>query len=224
MTAFALILFFNVFAATEANAQGILNQILNKMDEHNKALKSLRANVTMVKFNDQLKETDTTEGRAIYVPAKGRDALIRIDWTKPVQESLAVVNKEYIIYRPRLNQAVVGKVDAKASQGKGANNALAFINMSKEQLKANYTVRYLGQENVGSTPTWHLELTPKNATSYKLAELWVDGNGMPIQAKVVENNNDWTTVRLYDLQKNVSVNPKVDIPITPPKGTKIIKG
>ena len=64
-------------------------------------------------------------------------------------------------------------------------------------------------------PTWHLELTPKAPQSYKSADLWVDGNGMPIQARIMEKNNDTTTVYLSNLQKNVTINAsgfKVEMP------------
>jgi outer membrane lipoprotein-sorting protein len=177
----------------------------------------------MAKYNAQLQETDTTEGTTMYLPVKGRDALVRIDWTRPLQETLSVVNGTYVIYRPRLQQYIKGST--KEAKGKGtASGALAFMSMSKEQLKANYNVQYLGQENVSTgAPTWHLKLTPKTASKYQYAEIWVDGNGMPVQAKVVENNNDSTTVLLSNLQKNVRIDVqkfKVNIP----KGTTEVKG
>jgi outer membrane lipoprotein-sorting protein len=50
----------------------------------------------------------------------------------------------------------------------------------------------------------------------------VDGNGMPIQAKVTENNNDTTTVLLTKLQKNVTVNGK-DFEVSLPKDVKVVK-
>ncbi len=222
LTTFALIFVFNAFAVIETKAQ-ILNKILDTMDAHYKVLSSLQANVKMDKYNSQLGEHDITEGTTKYLPVKGRDAYVRIDWTKPMQESLAVVGKEYVLYRPRLKQALVGKVD-KAQGSAKSNSALAFMNMSKEQLKANYSIKYLGQENVsGGTPTWHLELMPKAATSYKSAELWVDGNGMPIQAKVVESNNDTTTVLLSDFEKNAKINLS-QFEVKLPKDTKIVKG
>jgi outer membrane lipoprotein-sorting protein len=99
---------------------------------------------------------------------------------------------------------------------------LSFL--SKDQLKANYTVRYLGQEKVsGGVETWHLEMTPKNPTSYKSAEMWVDGNGMPIQIKVTESNNDTTTILLSGLQKNTTINASV-FEVKLPKDTKKIEG
>ena len=218
LTAIAITLLFNAITVTETKAQGgPLNEILKRMETHRNTLTSLRTNVTMVKVNRQLNETDATEGTAVYLPAKGRDALIRIDWTKPIQETLAVVNKKYVIYTPRRKQAIIGNASNVKGSGK-ANNLFTFISMSKDQIKANYTVGYLGQEKVsGGIETWHLEMTPKNPTSYKSAEMWVDGNGMPIQIKITENNNDTNTIYLSNIEKNVAINAskfKVNLPKT----------
>lgn len=222
LTAISLMLVFNIFAAVETTAQNILPEILKRMETNRNNLQSLRSGVMMVKYDSVLKVPDTTLGTAIYVPLKGRDALVRIDWKKP-DETLTVANGTYTLYRPRLKQAIIG--NAKKAKGKGtASNALSFINMSKAELKANFTIKYLGEETVnGDTQTWHLELTPKTAQSYKSAELWVDSNGMPIQAKVIENNNDTTTVLLSNLEKNVAVNTKVFILVLP-DDVKKIKG
>ena len=163
-----------------------------------------------------------TEGTATYLPAKGRDALIRIDWTKPNQETLSVVNKKYILYTPRFKQAITGNASQAKGNGK-ANNLFAFINMSKSELKANYEIKYLGEEKVaGSTPTWHLQLTPKTSSPFSIGRFWVDGNGMPVQVKITESNKDTTTVLLSGMQKNVTINAKI-FKVDLPKGTKIIR-
>lgn len=221
LMAVALGFVFGAFAVTETNAQ--INEILKRMDEHYKVLKSLRTDTTMVKYDSVVKVADTMQGKAMFLPQKGRNALVRIDWTSP-QESLAVVDKQYVIYRPRLKQAIVGNVDsATKKESVGVNSPLAFINMSKEQLKANYNIKYLGEEKVaGTISTWHLELTPKVPGKYKLADIWVDGNGMPVQMKVTENNGDTTSVLLTNLEKNITL--KTDVfKINLPKDTKIVK-
>jgi outer membrane lipoprotein-sorting protein len=223
--AVALTLFFGAFAAIETNAQNILPEILKRMEAHRNSLTSLRTNVKMVKINDQLKETDTTEGTASYLPAKGRDALIRIDWTKPVEETLSVVNKKYVLFTPRRKSAIVGNASAAKGNGK-ANNLFAFINMSKEELKANFNIKYLGQENLsGGAQTWHLEMTPKNPAMYKFksADMWVDTDGMPRQIKITENNKDTTTLLLSNLSKNTKIKPEI-FNVKLPKGTNIIDG
>jgi outer membrane lipoprotein-sorting protein len=221
---FALMFLFNAFAVTEANAQRRpQDEALWRMNEHNKGLEYLKANVKMEKYQSQLGETDTSEGNVYYATQKKGNPYVRIDWSKPRAESLAVVGKQYMLYQPSLKQAIKGNVDQAKGSGK-ANNALAFLNMSKAQLQANYTVRYVGQENVnGVKETWHLELTPKMKSSYKVADIWVDKDGMPIMAKVTETNNDTTTVFLSRIIKNEEI-PGSMFEINPPQGTKIIKG
>lgn len=223
--AIVLTLFAGVFAVTNTNAQGggNLNEVLRRMEVNRNTMKTLRSNVTMVKYNAQLKEPDTSQGTCIFMPIKEREALIRIDWTKPVAETLAVVEGKYVLYRPRLKQAITG--NAKNAKGNGkANNAMAFMNMSKAELKANYNIKYLGEEMVqGGTKTVHLELTPKNTSTYKQADLWVDVNGMPIQAKVIESNNDYTTVLLSDFEKNAKLNLN-QFKVKLPNDTKMIDG
>ena len=46
---------------------------------------------------------------------------------------------------------------------------------------------------------------------------------MPTQAKIIEQNNDATTVKLSNIQKNVSISAS-DFNLAIPKGVKEIKG
>jgi outer membrane lipoprotein-sorting protein len=217
----AIIFLFGA-GATGTSAQ-ILREILKRMDDNNKSLTSLKGNIKMNKFNAQLGENDLTEGNLSYLPGKTEKQIyVRIDWTKPLQEHLAISNGQYVLYRPNAKQAITGKVDSVKGNGK-AGGALAFMTMSKAQLSQNYTVRYLGDETVGGgVQTFHLELIPKAAMSYKTADLWVDANGMPVQTRIVEKNNDTTTVLIYNIQKNATVKAS-DFKISPPKGTNIVQ-
>mgnify|MGYP000595575156 CR=1 FL=1 len=69
---------------------------------------------------------------------------------------------------------------------------------------------------------WHLNMVPKKKTSYKMADLWVDGNGMPIQIRITESNDDTKTILLSNLKKNVTIRAS-DFEVKLPKGTKIIR-
>lgn len=222
LAAFAIV--FTVSSSTAVSAQGILSDILKRMDENNKAMKSLKSNIKMEKLNSQIGENDRYEGTVQYLPAATKEKIrVRIDWTKPAVEHLSVGGGKYMLFRPRLQQAIVGNVDS-AKGGAGAGGALAFMTMSRAQLRENYDVSYQGEAMAGdSVRTWHLKLTPKNATSYRSAELWVDSNGMPVQAKVFEKNNDTTTIQLSRIEKNATI-PADVFSIKPPKGTKIIQG
>jgi outer membrane lipoprotein-sorting protein len=222
--AIAFVFFFNAFAVIETKAQNVIPEILKRMEEHRAALKTLQADIKMDKYNPQLDVHDTTQGNVILLPGRSeREMYARINWIKPVEEQLSVIKGEYTLFRPRLKQAITGKVDV-AKNSAGAGNALSFLSMSREQLKANYNVKYLGEETLSAgAKTWHLELTPKATSKYKSAEIWVDGNGMPVQGKVIESNKDTTSVLLTNLRKNETISAKV-FTINLPKGTNKVKG
>src|SRR5215203_597514 len=207
-------------AATSANAQ--INEILKRMDEHYKALKSLQANVTREVYNSQLGETDKLAGTISLLPGKGRNFSFRLDWTQPKTEIISVVNGQYVAYTPGIKRAYTGSSDSQKVQDKGGN-ALRFMSMSKDEIKTNYDVEYLGQESVsGGIATWHLKLTPKAKSNYKFADIWVDGNGMPLQGKITQLNNDTDSVLLTNLKKNVSIKGEI-FKVSLPKGTDIVK-
>jgi outer membrane lipoprotein-sorting protein len=219
----ALAMMFVLGTVTQSNAQGgELGKILRRMDAHNKGLTTLRADVTMGKQNAQLGDDPVISvGTALYAKRAGKDALVRIDWRKP-QESLAVIDGKYYMYRPGLKMAYTGSVQSASKDTKGTS-ALAFMNMSKEQLSANYTAEYLGDATLSDgTMTVQLRLTPKAKTSYKTADLWIDVDGMPRQSKIVENNGDSTTVLLSNLKKNPSLKTS-EFQIKWPNGTQVQK-
>lgn len=212
---------FGVVGAVKADAQvNKLGEILRRMDAHNKSLTTLRANVTMGKQNAQLgDDPEITSGTVIYAKRPGKDALVRIDWTKPMEESLAVLDGRYLIYRKKAGVAYTGSAKDKSKGTKG-NSALAFMNMSKADLSANYDAAFLGEATLSDgTRTVQLQLTPKTRTSYKTAELWVDVDGMPRQSKITENNNDTTTVLLTKLEKNIKLDNS-SFKIALPSGVK----
>lgn len=210
----ALTIVFASLSTTEANGQNILGDILRRMDMNNKTLQSLQAGVTMAKHNPQLNVTDILVGSTSYLPKTAKRVMyVRIDWKtengRPMEESMAVIDDKYELWRKRLKQVIVGKT-GNAKNGASAGGALAFMSMSKDQLRQNYTVQFIANEQIkGDILTAHLLLTPKAAGSYKTAELWVDANGMPLQAKVTEHNSDTTTVLLENLRKNVTVPAKI---------------
>ncbi len=223
VSAFALV--FGIISVSTVSAQGPLGTILNRMDAHYKGLSSLKSDVTMVKTDSVLNESDTFQGTTSFLPKSNKRAMYaRIDWKKPVVEHIVVIGDKYQLYRPSLKQVIEGQT-GKAKNNAAAGGALAFVSMSKDQLKANYFVKFIGEEQLsGGKGTVHLELTPKVKTTYKLADLWVDGDGMPLQAKITENNNDTTTVLLSNVQKNAAIQTSLFTLDYDRKKVKIIKG
>ena len=191
---------------TNGQSAGLVSAVLNRMDSNRRTLRSLKASLSMEKYNAQLRDKDNYTGWVLYQPGSGRDASVRIEWQKPRHEILAVSNGQYTLYRPSLNQAMVGK--SGSIKGKeGAGSVLDMMYMSKAQLEARFQpVQDVREETLwGGVSTIHLTLVPKNASSFKYAEIWVDGSGMPVQTKIVEKNGDATTMRLSGLERNLKI-------------------
>jgi len=187
-------------------------------------LKSLRAGISMVKYNSQLGVEDKYNGVVIYLPGAGRQASVRIDWSSPRREVMSVKDSKYIIFRPALMVAYMG--DARKMGGKDgkASGLLDMMNMSRQQLEARFQpVKDVREETLwGGVSTIHLTLVPKGNAGYKYAEVWIDSAGMPVQTKIVEKNDDSTTMRLTALEKNQKINSS-DFDVKLDSNVKIVK-
>jgi Outer membrane lipoprotein carrier protein LolA len=209
-----------------ANAQtpGLVSSIFSRMDRQKRSLKSLRANISMHKYNSQLRDTDVYQGIVLYIPGAGAggSAFVRLEWSKPLSEILTVANGNYDLYKPRQNVVYRGKTGG--IKGKD-NDVLALMNMSTAQLRARFgELEDLREDTLaGGVWTQHFKATPKFAASYKYIEVWVDKEGMPVQTKMVEKNDDSTTMRLTNVQKNSSI-PMDQFKQNLGSNVKVVKG
>lgn len=194
---------FFVSAPKSASAQsaGLVSSVLNRMERNRQSLRSLKASLSMEKYNAQLRDSDRYSGTLHYVPGAGRTASIRIEWQKPQHEILAVSNDKFTLFRPRLNMAYVGSSKSKKNSAGGLTE---MMYLSRQQLEARFQpVQDVREETLwGGVSTIHLTLVPKGNQNFKYAEIWVDGGGMPVQTKIVEKNGDATTMRLLNMERN----------------------
>lgn len=210
-------------AATGQSA-GLVSAVLNRMERNRQSLKSLKASVSMEKYNAQLRDKENYSGFVLYMPASGRDASVRIEWQKPQHEILAVSKGEYTLFRPRLKQAIRGKSGSLKGKA-GAGGVLGMMYMTRQQLEAQFQpVQDVREETLwGGVSTIHLTLVPKGNSSFKYAEIWVDSSGMPVQTKIVEKNDDATTMRLSGMERNLKISgDQFDIKLD--SNVKIVKG
>jgi outer membrane lipoprotein-sorting protein len=221
----ALIVSAFAVVSPTANGQGagLVSSVLSRMEKNRQTLKSLRAAIHVSKYNSQLGVEDKYNGVVIYLPGAGRQAAVRIDWTSPRKETLAVNNNRYTIFRPALGVAYQGNSNKMSGDNK-AGSLLEMMNMSRAQLESRFQpVKDVREETLGGgVGTIHLTLVPKGKASYKYAEVWIDGGGMPVQAKIVEKNDDSTTMRLTSLEKNPRISPS-DFDIKLDSNVKIVK-
>ncbi len=194
-------------SVARAQGPGFVSSLYSRMEKNQRSLKSLRANISMVKYNAQLRDEDKYQGLVLYIPgaAGSSTAFVRLEWTQPQHEILNVANGNYSLYRPRLNTVIEGKTGSIKSQKDG--DVLALMNMSAGQLRTRFGEPQDKREETlwGGVWTQHIKVTPTTAASYKYIELWVDKEGMPVQTKMVEKNDDSTTVRLMNVEKNQNI-------------------
>jgi outer membrane lipoprotein-sorting protein len=209
---------------TNGQSAGLVSSVLSRMERNRQSLRSLKATLSMEKYNAQLRDKENYTGWVLYVPAAGRDASVRIEWQRPQHEILAVSKGQYTLFRPRLNQAIVGKSGSVKGRG-GAGGILELMYMTKQQLEAKFQpVQDVREETLwGGVSTIHLTLVPKGNASFKYAEIWVDSLGMPVQTKIVEKNEDATTMRLSSMERNLKIsNDEFSVKLD--SNVKIVKG
>ena len=222
----ALLLALVSLPATTANAQaGLVSSILSRLDKSQRSLKTLRANIDMWKYNAQLRDEDHYQGIVLYIPGMGgsRNSFVRLEWTSPQHETLAVAKGNYMFYRPRLKTVIVGNTRSVAG-GKN-NDVLELMSMSATQFRTRFGEFQDVRDETLSGGVWtqHFRVTPKGAASYQYIEVWVDKEGLPVQTKMVEKNNDATTVRLTNVQKNQTI-PLGEFELKLDSSVKRVKG
>jgi len=188
---------------------GLVSSLYTRLEKNRQNLKSLSADINMDKYNAQLRDSDKYYGTVKYIPVGGRSAFVRLEWTKPQHEILVVANGAYTLCRLRLNMCYVGNTSSVKSQKD--SDVLALLNMSAAQLRSRFDeLQDVRDETLwGGVSATHFKAIPKAAASYKYIEVWVDKEGMPVQTKMVEKNDDSTTVRLTNVARNQTIDKSV---------------
>ena len=189
---------------TSAQSAGLVSSILQRMEKNRRNLKTLRADINMEKYNSQLRDKETWSGIVLYIPAAG-NAFVRLEWNSPQHEILTTENGNYMLYRPRKGIVYTGRTNSIGSRND--SDVLALMNMSAAQLRTRFgEFQDVHEETLwGGVHTTHFKVFPKTAANYKYIEVWVDEGGMPVQTKMVEKNDDSTTVRLTNVEKNQTI-------------------
>lgn len=213
--------------APSVNGQipGLVSAAISRMEKNKRSLKSLRANISMEKYNSQLRDSDKYQGVVMYIPGGtgNNSAFMRLEWTRPKHEILVTSNGNYTAYQPRLKQAYQGKTSKIKSERD--SDVFALINMSAAQLRTKFGEFQDVREEIlwGGVWTQHFKAIPSGPASYKYIEVWVDKDGMPVMTKMVEKNGDATTVHLSDVARNTPI-PMDQFKLNLDSSVKIIKG
>ena len=206
--------------------QSAVNTILNRMEKAHLEMKSLRAELFQQKTNAQIGVSDNEYGTLIYKPSAGQNkGKLRIDYTRPSKDIIALVGDNVVFYQPRINQVFKSTL-AKAAKGKVSGySQLIGLDGSVKSLAGNYSIEIVGDEMTNGQKTTTLRLTPKVAKAsgqYATIDIWVSQQSwLPVQWKLVERNGDFTIVSLRNVQLNGSI-PDSAFNVTIPSGVKVV--
>jgi outer membrane lipoprotein-sorting protein len=211
---------------TDANAQPqLLTGILNKMEKAHQDLKSLKAELVLQKTNTQIGVTDSEYGQLLYKPGtKKTKQKLRVDYTKPSKDIMAVDGDNFVYYQPRINQAFKGLASkvSKGKQGGFAQFIAVGLNGSLRSASGKYNVSFVKDEQVDGVMTSVLRLTPKSNDQFTSIDIWVNQQTwFPLQFRGTERNGDLTTVTLKNLQLNTTLADNA-FAVNLPSGTKIM--
>lgn len=182
--------------------------VLARMRDAQADVERLTARLEQVKSYPQLGIEDPPE-RGTFTMARTNGSIrVRIAIREPEIRILTVADGEYVLYQPRIRQAVSGKVTPGGKKGlfsgilTGSPEALA-------ELDRDYRAESLGETVVLGEDVVQLELTaqPGRAVHCQQIDLWVDtGSWLPVRQSCHEANGSVITFTLEDVEVNVPLN------------------
>src|SRR5215475_10879683 len=212
--------------SASANSQAqLLTGILNKMEKAHQDLKSLKAEMVLERTNSQIGVTDSEYGQLIYKPGTQKSKQkLRINYTKPTKDILAVDGDNFVYYQPRINQAFKGLASkySKGKQGGLTQFITIALDGSLKSASGKYNISFVKDETIDGAMASMLRLTPKSSDQFTSFDIWINQNGFPVRFCGTERNGDLMMVTLRNLQLNTNV-PNNAFALDLPGGTKIVK-
>mgnify|MGYP000100211978 FL=1 len=199
--------------------------ILERMTQAVRRMQTLRAALSQEKFYVQLGLKDPPEKGVLYMKRKGeRNVFLRIEINVPEKRIITVKGDRFLLYQPRINQAIEGVIDRHSLRA--AAGFLAYLFNGLAQAAEDYEITFAGQETIEGRRLSHLVLTPKpnRRGLYRRVDLWVDHQlWLPTVQKIVEANRDETLLKLEDVRLNVNL-PESLFEQKLPSGVQRVKG
>ena len=175
-------------------------RILERMRAAQADLASMKARVEQVKSYPQLGIEDPVEKGLLYF----QPGQIRLEIQEPEIRILAVKDGKYVLYQPRIRQAIVGKLEGQGTKGLFPG-LLTGSPESFAELEKSYEASDLGETSLGELRAHHLSFSarPGVAVYCQKIELFIDAALLlPVRQKCVEANQSEITLTLSDIERN----------------------
>ncbi len=185
-----------------------LDEVFSLIDKSSAGFQSMTASLTRVDHTAIIDDTSKESGRIAMRKLKPGDVRMLIEFTDPDERAIAFAERKVEIYHPKIKTVQVYDL------GKYRNLVDQFLLLgfgsSSAELKKNYAVKLTGADQLMGITVSRLELTPKSAAAKEhlaRVELWLNGEGYPVQQKFYRPSDDYTLVTYRDLKVNPDLPP-----------------
>jgi len=202
-----------------------LSEILSRMDEAGKRLRTLSANLEYTKVTVLVNDKSTEQGHLFFRKgSKGKGEEIRIEMQQPESKVILFKKNKAEIYLPKINQ--IQEYNLEQKTGLVEEFLLLGFGAETGDLTKSYNVKYLKEEELGGDTTAVLELIPRKqsiAAQLTKIQMWVsEDSWMPAQQQFFEPGGDYMIARFTAIKVNLKFPPSTfDLP--PSAGAKIVK-
>jgi len=175
-------------------------QILDRMRTAQEGLETLQARLEQVKSYPQLGIEDPVEKGFLYFePGK-----MRLEIQEPEVRILVVKDGKYVLYQPRIRQAISGKLEGQGTKGLFPG-LLTGSAESFRELEKSYSASDRGEETLDGRRAYHLSFRarPGVAVYCQEIDLFIDrALLLPVRQKCREANQSEITLTLADIERN----------------------
>jgi outer membrane lipoprotein-sorting protein len=174
--------------------------LLERMRTEQANLRTLKARLEQVKSYPQLGIEDPVEKGFLYFePGK-----MRLEIQEPEVRILVVKDGKYVVYQPRIRQAISGKLEGQGTKGLFPG-LLTGSTESFRELEKSYSASDRGEETLDERRVHHLTFRAKPGVPVYCQEidLFIDTSLLlPVRQKCREANQSEITLTLADIERN----------------------
>ena len=207
--------------ATTSHAALSTDDVLAQMDQSAAKFTGMSADLTKVTFTKVINEKTTEVGSILLKKQGARELQVLIDFVKPDAKTVSFRGRKAEMYFPKLN--TVQEYDLGKQRGLVDQFLLVGFGSTGKDLRANYAIKYMGDETISGQRAHKLELTPSSVQikeKLRNLELWIaDSGAHPVQQKFIQPSGDYYLFTYSGVKLNPELTDEA-LRLKLPKGVK----
>lgn len=205
-------------AASAGAAAETVEQTLARLDGTAATFKSVKANLRQTQHLAVINDDNINLG-SILLRRTRHDVRVLVKLTSPDEKTIALSGSKVEMFLPKLMTV--------QEYNFGSQTVEKFLGLgfgaSGSDLKADYSIKALGEDTAAGEKAARLELVPKDKQilhQFPKIELWIPASkGYPVQEKLYQTGGDYMLIVYTDVVLNPSL-PDSAFKLLLPKGVK----